>query len=93
MAYFLYVAVNSVSLLIDFLQLALCVNAVISWLPINEDSVFVQLLDMICLPILYPARILLEKSETLSSLPIDISYIITYVALTVIGAFLPQIAI
>ena len=89
---FLYVTVTTVRLLIDLLQLALCINALISWLPIDDDNVFAQLLDRICTPVLYPARILVEKSDALSSLPIDISYIVTYIALSIAGAMLPVIA-
>ncbi len=93
MAYFLYVAVTTVRLLIDILQLALCIHAIVSWLPLDDDNVFVVLLEGICAPILYPARLLVEKSETLSSLPVDISFIITYIGLMIIGAFLPVIRI
>ena len=93
MPYFLYVTVTTVRLLIDLLQFALCINALVSWFPVSEENVFVQLLDRICTPVLYPARLLVEKSDTLSSFPIDISYIVTYIALSVIGAMLPTIAI
>lgn len=93
MSYFLYIAVATVRIFIDFLQLALLANAVISWLPLEDDNTFVVLLEGICAPVLYPARLLVEKSETLSSLPIDISYILTYIALMIIGALLPVIVI
>lgn len=93
MPYVLYATVTTVRLLIDFLQIALCVNALLSWFPMDDDSVLVRLLDMICAPALYPARLLVEKSRTLSSLPIDISYIITYVGLMLIGVMLPTIII
>ena len=89
MPYFLYIAVTTVRIFIEFLKLALCINALISWLPVDDDNVFVLLLDRICAPILYPARLLVEKSEHLSSFPIDISYILTFIALMIIGAFLP----
>lgn len=93
MAYFLYIAVTTVRVFIEFLQLALIAYAVTSWLPLDEDNVFVNLLEGICAPVLYPARLLVEKSETLSSLPIDISFILTYFMLTLIGAFLPGVRI
>ena len=93
MSYFLYATVNTVHLLIGFLKLALLVNAITSWLPVNEDSPFIRLLDMICAPVLYPMRLLIERSETLSSLPIDISYIGTYFALMIIGELLPAVII
>ena len=93
MSYFLYATVTTVQLLIGFLKLALLVDAIISWLPVDEDSTFVRLLDMICAPALYPMRLLIEKSETLSSLPIDLSHIFTYFALVIIGELLPNIHI
>ncbi len=93
MPYFLYIAMTSVKVLIDFLQLALCINAILSWLPLEEDNIFVVLLEGICAPVLYPARLLVEKSETLSSLPVDVSFIMAYIGLTIIGAVLPVINI
>jgi len=93
MSYFLYATVTTVRLLIEFLQLALCVNAIISWLPIDDDNTFVRLLEMICAPVLYPARLLLEKSERLSMFPIDLSYILTYIALMLISIMLPDVRI
>ena len=93
MPYFLYATVATVRLMIDFIQLALLINALVSWLPVDDDNVVVRLLEMICAPVLYPARLLVEKSETLSSLPVDISYIITYMGLIIISGFLPTVSI
>lgn len=93
MPYLLYVTVSTVRIFIDFLQLALCVNAIISWMPVDDENALVLLLDRICTPVLYPVRLLVEKSEMLSSLPVDISYILTYIALMLISGFLPVIAI
>ena len=92
MPYFLYVTVTTVRLLIDLLQLALCINALVSWFPVDDENVFAQLLDRICAPVLYPARVLVGKSDALSSLPIDISYILTYIGLSFAGAMLPVVA-
>lgn len=94
MLYFLYVSVNLVRVLLGFFRLVLCVSAIMSWFPIfDEDNVIVDLIDRICEPILYPARLLVDRSGFLASLPIDVSYIITYIALSVIGAVLPVIVL
>ncbi len=93
MAYFLYVAVTTVKLLIECIQWALMLHAIVSWLPLDDDNAFMLLLEGICAPVLYPARLLVEKSETLSSFPVDVSFIMTYIALMLIGAFLPDIRI
>ncbi len=94
MLYILYVAINLVRALLGFFQLVLCVSAIMSWFPIfDEDNVFVRLLDRICEPLLFPARLLVDKSNFLSSLPVDVSYIVTYIALSLIGAFLPVIVL
>ena len=94
MFYFLYVTVNLVRVLLGFFQLVLCVSAILSWFPLfDDDNVFIGLVDRICEPLLYPARLLVDKSGFLSALPIDVSYILTYIALSVIGAFLPVIVL
>lgn len=92
MLYISYLIINLVQLILSFLELVLFLNALISWFPIfDEGSVFAQLLYRISEPILYPARLLVAKSEMLSSLPIDISYIITFFGLSIIGSLLPAI--
>lgn len=94
MLYFLYVSVNLVRVLLGFFQLVLCISAILSWFPVfDEGNVFIDLIDRICEPILFPARLLVDRSSFLSSLPIDVSYIITYIALSVIGALLPVIVL
>ncbi len=92
MSYFLYVSVTTVTLFIELLKIALCLNMIVSWLPLDDDNMFVVLLEGICAPVLYPARVLVEKSMTLSSLPVDVAFIITYIAVMLIGAMLPAVS-
>ena len=92
MLYILYFVINLVQLILSFLQLALFLSALISWFPaFDEGSVFAQLLYRITEPLLYPARLLVSKSEMFSSLPIDMSYIITFFGLSIIGSLLSSI--
>lgn len=94
MLYFAHTVVNLVHLLIGFFQLTLCISAIISWFPIvNYENAFLRLLDRINDPVLYPARRLVARSSTLSSMPIDISFIITFIGLSFISALLPQVLI
>ena len=89
----LLITVSLVRTLINFFEIILCISALLSWFPVNGDSVFIQLVDRICGVLLYPARILVGKSEFLASLPIDISYIITFIGLSIISSLLPAVFI
>lgn len=86
--------VSIVQILISFFELTLCISALMSWFPlVSYDNAFIRLLGKINEPILYPARRLVANSRWLSELPIDISFIITFIGLSLISGMLPRVII
>lgn len=83
MEYVLGVLANVVILLLSGIQLAMLVRAILSWFPIEENK-FTDFLFGITEPVIYPVRLLLEKLNWFQNLPIDMSFMITYLLLSVI---------
>ena len=67
-------------------------RAVLSWLPfLDEESKLQRFLFAATEPVIIPIRTLLEKSETIANLPIDLSFFVAYFLLILIGMFLPSV--
>ena len=87
----LYVITKCVSVFLAILQLLMMFRAIISWLPIDEDSNLANFLYAMTEPVIYPVRLLLDRFEATSDLPIDISFIVAFILLSVIQMLLPVI--
>ena len=76
-----------VIILLTTVQFAMLARAILSWFPI--DNRFVDFLHAITEPFIIPVRMLFEKMNWFSGLPIDMSFFVTYILLSVILIFLP----
>ncbi len=79
-----YVVANAANLLIGALQLLMFVRAIFSWLPMADDNAFTEFVYSVTEVVIYPVRCLLERSEFVMSLPIDLSFFIAFVLLSVL---------
>ena len=81
--------VSSVCLcLIEVLQLAMLVRAVLSWLPLEDDNKIEAFLIGITEPIIYPIRLLLYRFDSLRTVPLDIPFFVTYILLIALSSLL-----
>ncbi len=80
-----------VLLAIAFIQLAMLVRAVLSLFGADEESTLGIFLATVTEPIILPARLLLSRIRALDGFPLDFSFILTYVFLTLIAGALPAI--
>ena len=80
-----------VLLAISAIQLAMLVRAILSLFGMGEDGALGVFLAAVTEPIILPARLLLSRIRALDGLPIDFSFILTYVVLTLIAGALPAI--
>lgn len=87
-----YILVETVSTLILTFILLLCLRMMTSWLPFDEDSALVVFLYTATEPLILPVRNILERNETIASLPFDISFAVTYMLLFVVQLFLPAVS-
>ncbi len=82
------VIVETVRVLLLVIQFAMMARAILSWFPI-EPNKLTQLLDAITEPLIYPIRKLFEKMNWFQDIPLDMSFMATYLILVILIMFLP----
>ena len=87
MAIFMYIIKNAAILLLSFVQIAMLIRAILSWFPI--DNRFVDFVCTMTEPFIYPMRRLFEKMGWFQGLPVDVSFMASYLLITVILILLP----
>ena len=89
MTAFIYVVTKLVSVFLGAEQLLMMFRAVLSWLPVDEDSDISNFLFAMTEPGIYPVRMLLDRFEGLDEFPIDLSFIISFMLLSLVQMLLP----
>lgn len=87
MLYAVEIIKSIVIILLTVVQFAMLIRAILSWFPI--DNRFVDFLHAITEPFIVPVRLLFEKMNWFSGLPIDVSFFVTYLLISIILIFLP----
>lgn len=67
------------------MQLLMLARAILSWIPFQEDSPVQRFLFCATEPLIIPIRNLLSRSERLSALPIDLSFLFAYIILSILA--------
>lgn len=80
---------KTVGLLITAMQFLMMLRAIVSWLPIDEDSNLVNFLYAMTEPLIVPVRALLSRFDWLNDLPIDISFFVSFMLLSIVRILLP----
>ena len=83
-----YLLGQAIVVFIGIMQLLMMVRAVLSWLPMDEDNAFVEFVYNITEIIIYPVRCILERSETIASMPLDLSFFVTFLLLSLLETLL-----
>ena len=91
MGAFVYVFANFVYLLLTVLEFMMLFRAIMSWMPIDEDSKLYSFIFAATEPIIIPVRMLLDKIPGANSSPLDLSFFITVLLLSVVQLALPTI--
>lgn len=80
----LTVVTDIVVLLLLGVQIAMMIRAILSWFPIDSNK-FVDFLYAITEPFIVPIRLLFEKLGWFQNLPIDISFMVSYLLLSLLS--------
>lgn len=80
----LTVVTDIVVLLLLGVQIAMMLRAILSWFPIDSNK-FVDFLYTITEPFIVPIRLLFEKLGWFQNLPIDISFMVSYLLLSLLS--------
>ena len=86
MAVALYVIQKILVLLLIAVQLAMLARAILSWFPVENR--IVDFLYTVTEPFIYPVRILFERMNWFQNLPIDISFMVSYLLISLIVALI-----
>ena len=79
-----YVFANMAYLLIGAIQFLMLIRAILSWLPMLEENNITTFIYQVTEVVIYPVRCLLERSETVASLPMDLSFFVTFILLSIL---------
>ena len=82
MELFVSVVVGVGQALLNTLQIAMLVRAVLSWFPLREDNPFVMLIHMVTEPVVAPIRALFDRFGWFRDIPIDISFLVAWLLLS-----------
>ena len=88
MPYVVYLLVSLVRIVLRGLEIAMLLRAILSWFPIDEDGPLVSLLYSITEPVIMPVRALLDKLGWFRGTPLDMSFFITFLILSLLSALL-----
>ena len=78
---------STVSIILVTLQIAMTARAILSWFPVEQNK-FIVFLNVITEPIVYPVRKLFEKMNWFQGIPLDMSFMTTYLIISIILLFL-----
>jgi len=81
------VITDVVALLLLGVQIAMMLRAILSWFPMDSNK-FVDFLYAITEPFIVPIRLLFEKLGWFQNLPIDVSFMVSYLLLSVLSLVL-----
>lgn len=79
-----YVFANMAYLLIGAIQFLMLIRAILSWLPMLEENNITTFIYQVTEVVIYPVRCLLERSEAVASLPMDLSFFVTFILLSIL---------
>lgn len=63
----------------------------LSWFPFDEDSAIVSFVYTMTEPIIFPVRAILESFDLFKSLPIDLSFFIAFLLISILRLLLPSV--
>ncbi|MBQ1233858.1 MAG: YggT family protein [Clostridia bacterium] len=84
MEIFLYVLVSTVSLLIDGFTILMFIRAIFSWFPTESPGKLQLVIHHMTEPVIAPVRKFLWRMGWFQGLPIDMSFMVTYLLLMVL---------
>ena len=88
MAAGLYLIIRFIVIFLDVVSLAMLGRAVLSWFPSDGPTRIGSFLYVVTEPFIIPVRALFEKMGWFRNLPVDISFFVTYILLSIIGMML-----
>ena len=70
------------------LNVAMFVRAIMSWIPDSEEWGITRFVTVLTEPLIIPVRALFNKMGWFQDLPMDISFFVTYILLSIVTALI-----
>jgi len=83
----IYVFSQVVKLLLTALQIMMFLRAILSWLPIEDNSAVENFLCMMTEPVIMPVRAVLNLLGVPDDMPVDIAFFVAFLLLSIIRTF------
>ena len=91
MTVLVYVFCQVVRCFVTALQFAMIIRAVFSWFMPDDSHPLMKFLLSVTEPVIFPVRVILDRFESLQRIPIDISFFVTYILLSLIQMAVPYV--
>ncbi len=88
MDYVIYIIKSVVVLFLSAVQLAMLARAILSWFPMQENKL-TGFLYAVTEPFITPIRLLFYKLNWFQNLPIDLSFLVSYLIISMALMILP----
>ena len=86
---FLPILADTVNVLLLVIETAMMLRAILSFFPLDEENRFVLFLALVTEPVIAPVRALLSRFKFIAESPIDISFFVTFLLLSILRVILP----
>ena len=86
---FLPILADTVNVLLFVIETAMMLRAILSFFPLDEENRFVLFLALVTEPVIAPVRALLSRFKFIAESPIDISFFVTFLLLSILRVILP----
>ena len=84
----LYVFSRTIVLLLDAVQLMMLIRAILSWIPQNQkENVIRNFVYTVTEFFIAPVRAFLDRFDWVRRTPLDISFLVTYILLSLLSTF------
>ena len=80
----LYVLRTAAFYFLMALLAAMFVRAVLSWLPLSEGNTLENIVFAVTEPFIIPVRFLLERIEWVKNAPLDVSFFVTFLIISLL---------
>ncbi len=81
---------RTVLVALGFIEICMLLRAILSFF-VDQEGVLFTFCIAVTEPVILPFRVLLSRFEALDRLPLDIPFLVTYIALAILGGVLPVI--
>ena len=83
---FITIFAGTAQALLLVLEICMLLRAILSWFPIRDDNPILSFVAMVTEPIIVPFRALFERLGWFQNSPLDVSFFVAYLLLTILGA-------